>query len=102
MYAAQNGVCDVTQHDTRYDRADKFMEVCYKLWEKSWEDDAVIVDRERDMFADASKVHRINHVGKWFQVRGPHQVPPSVQRTPVIYQAGGSPRGIRPTRYKSS
>ncbi|MEM7115144.1 MAG: NtaA/DmoA family FMN-dependent monooxygenase [Chloroflexota bacterium] len=95
LYAAQNGVCEVTEHDTRYDRADEYMEVCYKLWEKSWEDDAVVMDVKRDMFADPSKVHRINHQGEWFQVRGPHQVSPSPQRTPVIYQAGGSPRGTR-------
>ena len=94
-YAAENGVCEVTEHDTRYDRADEYMDVCYKLWQQSWEDDAVVTDRERDMFADPSKVHRINHQGEWFQVRGPHQVSPSPQRTPVIYQAGGSSRGTQ-------
>ena len=69
------------------------MDVCYALWERSWEDDAVRLDPEADLFADPAMVHRIDHDGRWFQVRGPHQVEPSPQRTPVIYQAGGSPRG---------
>ena len=30
------------RHDDRYDIADEYMEVLYKLWEGSWEDDAVV------------------------------------------------------------
>ena len=59
----------------------------YKLWEGSWEDDAVIRDRESGVFTDPSKVHEIGHHGKHFTVPGIHLSEPSLQRTPVIYQA---------------
>lgn len=81
------------EHDERYERADEFMDVVYKLWEKSWEDDAVIQDVEREKFADATKVHPIRHKGDYFHVPGIHLVEPSSQRTPVLFQAGASPRG---------
>lgn len=77
----------------RYDRADEFLKVVYKLWEESWDDGAVLHDREHDAFADPEKVHKINHEGRFFNVPGPHLVEPSPQRTPVIFQAGASPRG---------
>ena len=77
----------------RYDRADEFLKVVYKLWEESWDDGAVVHDREHDAFADPEKVHKINHEGRFFNVPGPHLVEPSPQRTPVIFQAGASPRG---------
>jgi long-chain alkane monooxygenase len=78
--------------DTRYDRAHEYMEVCRKLW-SSWEPDAVIMDRERPMFADASKVHRIEHVGRFFRSRGPLNVVASPQNGPAILQAGASGKG---------
>ncbi|WP_249870064.1 LLM class flavin-dependent oxidoreductase [Oceanobacillus saliphilus] len=79
--------------ELRYDRADEFLEVVYKLWEHSWKDDAVIFDRENDTFADPAKVYLINHEGEFFNVPGPHLVEPSPQRTPVLFQAGASPKG---------
>jgi FMN-dependent oxidoreductase (nitrilotriacetate monooxygenase family) len=82
-------------HDERYEIADEYMEVVYKLWEGSWQDDAVLNDRVRQIYADPTKVHRINHVGKYYQVQGPHLAEPSPQRTPVIFQAGSSDRGRR-------
>lgn len=94
--AAQNlGESDQLTHDERYDRADEYLEVLYKLWEGSWEDDAVVLDAERDMYADPAKVHPIRHEGTYFTVPGIHLSEPSPQRTPVIYQAGASARGIR-------
>jgi FMN-dependent oxidoreductase (nitrilotriacetate monooxygenase family) len=69
--------------------------VLYKLWEGSWEDDAVVKNRETGVFTDPSKVHPINHQGKHYSVPGIHLVEPSPQRTPVIFQAGASSRGIR-------
>ena len=66
----------------------------YKLWEGSWDDDAVINDRENGVFTDPSKVRYINHVGERHRVSGPHIVHPSPQRTPVMFQATGSPAGI--------
>ena len=80
-------------HDNRYDVADEYLEVCYKLWEGSWEDGAVIRDRETGVFTDPSKVHAIGHEGEHFQVPGVHLCEPSPQRSPVIYQAGASGRG---------
>lgn len=82
-----------TEHDERYRWADEYVEVCYKLWEQSWDDDALVADPERSMFADAEKVHLINHVGERYSVPGPHMVPPSPQRTPALFQAGTSPAG---------
>lgn len=93
--AARNmGHDDQLEHDERYDVADEYLEVLYKLWEGSWEDDAVIRDRETGVFTDPTKVHEIQHFGKHFTVPGIHLSEPSIQRSPVIYQAGASPRGI--------
>jgi FMN-dependent oxidoreductase (nitrilotriacetate monooxygenase family) len=89
------GQTDQPAHDARYDHADEYLEVLYKLWEGSWEDDAVLRDRERGVFTDPDKVHHIGHAGEHFSVPGVHLVEPSIQRTPVIYQAGSSPRGVR-------
>ena len=50
------------EHDARYDRADEFMEVVMGHW-NTWEDDALILDKEGNRFADASKVHRLDHDG---------------------------------------
>ena len=61
-----------TEHDARYDYAEEYLEVCYKLWEGSWEEGAVLRDRERRIFSDPSKIHEIRHVGKHFQVPGIH------------------------------
>lgn len=94
--AARNlGFKKQLNHDDRYDLADEFMEVVYKLWEGSWEDGAVLRDRQRGVFTDPSKVHPINHEGKHFTVPGIHLSEPSIQRTPAIFQAGASSRGRR-------
>jgi FMN-dependent oxidoreductase (nitrilotriacetate monooxygenase family) len=94
--AARNmGHDDQLEHDTRYDHADEYLEVLYKLWEGSWEDDAVVADRETGVFTDPAKVHGIEHHGTHFDVPGIHLVEPSPQRTPVIFQAGASRRGIQ-------
>jgi FMN-dependent oxidoreductase (nitrilotriacetate monooxygenase family) len=92
--AARNfGYGDEIEHDNRYERADEYLDVVYKLWEGSWEDDAVLADRQRRIYADPAKVHYINHVGQYYQVSGPHLCEPSPQRTPVIFQAGVSGAG---------
>ncbi|MBX0299207.1 LLM class flavin-dependent oxidoreductase [Cryobacterium sp. 1639] len=93
--AARNmGNEDQLEHDDRYDYADEYLEVLYKLWEGSWEEDAVVRDAASGVFTDPSKVHSIGHSGKHFQVPGIHLSEPSPQRSPVIYQAGASSRGI--------
>ncbi|MFF7291211.1 NtaA/DmoA family FMN-dependent monooxygenase [Microbacterium sp. NPDC008134] len=91
--AAANFGLDVMAHDSRYDRADEFLEVVYDLWERSWDDDAYVGSRAERRFADPAKVHRIDHAGAQFRVAGPHVSPPSPQRTPYLIQAGWSPRG---------
>lgn len=83
----------LTAHDTRYDIAEEYMQVVYKLWEGSWEDGAVLRDRERGIFTDPARVHRITHRGEYFNVDAIHLAEPSPQRTPVLYQAGSSPKG---------
>lgn len=79
-------------HDERYDRADEFMEVAFKLWD-SWKPDALVLDKKRGVYADPSKVQYINHVGTYFKSRGPLNIPASSQGRPVIIQAGSSGRG---------
>lgn len=91
--AAANFGLDVLAHDSRYDRADEFLDVVYKLWEHSWDDDAFVGSKTQSLFADPAKVHAIDHVGEHFRVAGPHVSIPSPQRTPVLIQAGWSPRG---------
>ncbi|MGW3473579.1 NtaA/DmoA family FMN-dependent monooxygenase, partial [Saccharopolyspora sp. NPDC000995] len=80
-------------HDERYNIADEYMEVLYKLWEGSWEEGAVRRDKSSGVFADASKIHPISHEGKHFKVPGFHFCEPSPQRTPFLFQAGSSGRG---------
>lgn len=82
-----------TAHDDRYELADEYMELVYKLWEGSWEDDAAIRDVARGIFTDPSKVHRVEHEGSNYRLNAIHLSEPSPQRTPVLYQAGTSPRG---------
>ncbi len=92
--AARNlGLGAQIPHDRRYDLAEEYLEVCYSLWESSWEDDAVVRDPARGMFTDPTKVHDIDHHGEWFDVPGPFLCEPSPQRTPVLFQAGASARG---------
>ncbi len=78
--------------DKRYDRADEFLEVVHQLWD-SWDDDALVLDRATPLFADPAKVHYVDHVGEWFKVRGPLNLPRPPQGYPVVVQAGASDRG---------
>jgi len=81
-------------HDARYDLADEYLDVVYKLWEQSWDEDAVVRDRERGVYTDPTRVHPINHQGPYYTVPGIHLCEPSPQRTPFLYQAGASARGL--------
>ena len=87
------GLTEQIAHDERYDRADEYLDVLYKLWEGSWEDDAAVRDRDAREFADPAKVHKVNHHGRYYNVEGYHLCEPSPQRTPVLFQAGSSGRG---------
>ena len=91
--AARNfGIDDQPSHATRYERAAEFLDVAGKLWD-SWDDNAVLADKESGIWADADRVRPINHDGKHFKVRGPLNVPRSPQGYPVIVQAGSSEDG---------
>lgn len=87
------GDARLPEHDRRYDYADEYLEVLYKLWEASWDDDAVRRDRAGRIFTDPAKIRPVTHHGEFFDVEGYHLSEPSIQRTPVLYQAGTSPRG---------
>ena len=92
--AARNiGLDQQIAHDDRYEIAEEYLEVCYKLWEGSWQDDAVVRDKQQRLFTDPQKVHGIGHRGRHYSVPGIHLCEPSPQRTPVLYQAGASTRG---------
>ncbi len=80
-------------HDVRYDVAEDYMAVVYKLWEGSWADDAVVADRARHMYADPSRVRAIHHDGPYYQLDAIHLSEPSPQRTPLLFQAGTSTKG---------
>ncbi len=92
--AARNfGLDRLTEHDARYDWAEEYLEVVFKLWEGSWDEGALVKDRARGILADASRIHKIHHVGPRYRVEGPHLPAPSPQRTPLLFQAGSSPAG---------
>ncbi len=93
--ARANGLQGQMAHDDRYDLADEYMALVYKLWEGSWEDGAVLRNRETGVYADAGKVHLVKHAGAQYQLSAMHLSEPSPQRTPVLYQAGSSARGSR-------
>jgi FMN-dependent oxidoreductase (nitrilotriacetate monooxygenase family) len=82
-------------HDDRYVWAEEYVDVLYKLWEGSWEDDALRADRDSGVYADPSKIYKIDHVSERYRVEGPFLVSPSPQRTPLLFQAGSSPAGRR-------
>lgn len=90
---AQNfGLAKQRERGTRYDLADEFLRVVFGLWD-TWEDDAVVMDRERGVVIDPTKVHPLDHEGQHFRVRGPLNLPRAPQGYPVIAQAGSSERG---------
>jgi FMN-dependent oxidoreductase (nitrilotriacetate monooxygenase family) len=86
------GLTEQLSRDERYDRADEFLGVTVKLWD-SWQDDALVRDRQTPLFADPARVRRIDHAGKWFNVQGPLNVSRPPQGRPVFIQAGASDRG---------
>ena len=93
--AARNfGLDDEVPHATRYARAAEYLDVLYALWEGSWDDDAVVRDRAREIYSEPDRVRAIDHVGAHFRVAGPHLAEPSPQRVPVLFQASASDTGL--------
>jgi FMN-dependent oxidoreductase (nitrilotriacetate monooxygenase family) len=92
--ALQNyGFDGMDEHDRRYDRADDFLAAAQALW-STWDDKAVVADRQTGAFADHRRVRRADYRGPFYATRGPLNAGPLPQGRPVIAQAGGSPRGI--------
>ena len=91
--ARATGLERMRAHDERYDMADEYMEIAYKLWEASWDEGAVLRDPARRIYAQPDHVRRIDHEGAFYRMSGVHMCEPSPQRTPVLYQAGASTRG---------
>jgi FMN-dependent oxidoreductase (nitrilotriacetate monooxygenase family) len=89
------GLTEQLPHDERYERADEYLEILYKLWEGSWEQGAVLRDKAGRVYADPAMVHQVKHAGRYYNVEGYHLAEPSPQRTPVLFQAGSSGRGQR-------
>lgn len=81
------------EHDLRYELAEEFVDVVKGLWD-CWDDDAVVADTATGQFLDASKIHTLEHRGRFFQVKGPLSMARSPQGHPVIIQAGGSESGL--------
>ncbi|MCX5506283.1 LLM class flavin-dependent oxidoreductase [Pseudomonas sp. BJa3] len=82
------------EHDRRYDQADEYLQVLYKLLEGSWADDAVVANRAQRVYARPDRVRKVEHHGEFYKVEGYHLCEPSPQRTPVLFQAGSSARGL--------
>jgi FMN-dependent oxidoreductase (nitrilotriacetate monooxygenase family) len=91
--AANYGFDTMMEHYESYERAQEFLAVTRKLWD-SVEKDALVADRDKGIFADPAKVRRIDHRGRYFNVRGPLPALPSPQHRPVIIQAGLSGPGL--------
>ena len=83
---------DVMEHDERYDRADEYMDVCYALWDGIGQE-AILADSARGIYADPTKIKKIDHNGKYFRCYATPSVLPSKQGRPVLFQAGSSGRG---------
>ncbi|WP_342364148.1 LLM class flavin-dependent oxidoreductase [Terrarubrum flagellatum] len=81
------------EHALRYQIADEYLAVAQGLWD-SWEDDAIVRNRETGQFFDREKMHTLSHKGRFFEVEGPLNIGRSAQGQPVIFQAGSSDAGI--------
>ncbi|GLF91807.1 putative monooxygenase YxeK [Bacillus safensis] len=79
-------------HHKRYERAEEFVDVVKGLWD-SWEEDALVRNKETGEFFEPGKLHELQHKGEFFSVRGPLNVSRTPQGQPVIIQAGSSDDG---------
>jgi len=82
------------EHELRYEIADEYLDATKGLWD-SWDDDAFPRNRETGVYADKTKLHRLNHKGRFFRIEGPLNIGRSRQGQPVVFQAGASDSGIR-------
>ena len=66
-------------------RSEEHLDVVLQLFD-SWEDEALVFDKEAAVFADRTKVHRIRHAGAFYTVDGPLNAPRPPQGWPVLVQ----------------
>jgi FMN-dependent oxidoreductase (nitrilotriacetate monooxygenase family) len=92
LEARNAGLEELPPRELRYDRADEVLEACFALW-NSWDEDALVRDKQAGIMADPAKVHYADYAGRWVRTRGPLSIPRSPQGRPVIMQAGSSDRG---------
>lgn len=89
------GRTGLAEHDLRYEMADEFLEGVYRLWEGSWAEGALKKDKEARIYADPALIDTVDFRGEYHSFQAIAPVEPSPQRTPVLFQAGGSERGRR-------
>lgn len=85
----------LTDHDTRYEKAEEFCEGVYRLWLESWAEGALVKDKAKAIYADPSLISEVVFKGQYHKFTAIAAVEPSPQRVPVLFQAGGSDRGRR-------
>jgi FMN-dependent oxidoreductase (nitrilotriacetate monooxygenase family) len=91
--ARKFGLTKLPDKSERYRRAAEFADVVLALWD-SWDDDAIVLDHERNIFADSARIRPVDHHGEFFDVFGPLQLPRPPQGHPVLFQAGASDAGL--------
>ena len=90
---AQNfGLETTLDYDTRYARSAEFVDVVKGLWD-GWEDGALVFDKAEGRYFDETRMHVLDHRGRFFKVRGPLNVAGMPQGHPIIVQAGASEQG---------
>ncbi|MBD9596031.1 MULTISPECIES: LLM class flavin-dependent oxidoreductase [unclassified Ensifer] len=82
------------EHELRYEIADEYLDAIKGLWD-SWDDDAFVRDRATGVYADKTKLRRLNYKGRFFRIEGPLNIERSRQGQPVVFQAGASDSGVR-------
>src|SRR5690606_20403705 len=80
-------------HDEAYDRAEEWLAGIRSLW-RSWDDDALVLDRTSDHYADGTRMRASRHRGEHFAFDGPLNALPFVDGEPAIVSPGGSGRGL--------
>lgn len=90
--ASNFGTAGLPEHAERYRRAEEFVRIVFKLWD-SWGEGSLVGDKERNVFADGSRVAPLDFVGDHYAVKGPLTLPRTPQGRPVLYQAGSSGTG---------
>ncbi|OAN87468.1 nitrilotriacetate monooxygenase [Marinobacter sp. EhC06] len=82
----------MTDRSRRYERMEEYLDLCYQLWD-SWDEDAIVADKESGVYADPAKVREIDFQGDFFTSKGRSFVCRSPQGRPVLWQAGSSDTG---------